>query len=393
MKNKLRECEILVVGGGASGVCAAVTAARQGADTILIEKNDFLGGAAIVGFHHFICGLYLSGKRKPYTTLNAGIVREIAHCLKVIRPKTTPVRIGKVFALPFLTKDLASLFSSLTKKTSHLKVIKNCQAISAKTENGAIKKVRVRSQKGIFDIAPKVVIDCSGEGIIVSMSGAESQLALAKDRQLSSFAFLVGGLRQIDEMSCIQIPYYLRQAIQKKKLPGYLRFTTFSLSENRREGVFKLSLHPTDGKRNIINVKREANRAYRYLASTLPSLRNSFIKRSSSEILEREGIRLGGEYILSADDVLKARKFFDGIVKNSWPIELWDQKRGPQYHYLREGNYYQIPARCLKSINISNLFSAGRSISVSRAALGSSRVMGTCMSLGEQAALLAVKIL
>ena len=87
--------------------------------------------------------------------------------------------------------------------------------------------------------------------------------------------------------------------------------------------------------------------------------------------------------------MLGAAKFHDGVVKNSWPIELWDRNRGTVYKYLEPGEYYDIPFRCLKVKGLSNLLCAGRCISVSHEALGSTRVMGTCISLGEQAGLAA----
>jgi len=105
----------------------------------------------------------------------------------------------------------------------------------------------------------------------------------------------------------------------------------------------------------------------------------------SPRVVDREGPRLCGEYTLTSDDILNARKFPDGAVKNAWPIELWDQEKGPSYRYLEPGNYHEIPLRCLKAQGISNCWSAGRCISATREALGSTRVIGICLSLGEEA--------
>lgn len=115
MKNTKRECEVLVVGGGSSGIAAAVSASGRGADTLLIEKNSFPGGSAVAGLHRFICGLYINSKQKPKDTLNAGIVREVSSRLQALAPEITITRIGKVYVLPFLTKDLKAVFHSLTR--------------------------------------------------------------------------------------------------------------------------------------------------------------------------------------------------------------------------------------------------------------------------------------
>jgi hypothetical protein len=91
--------------------------------------------------------------------------------------------------------------------------------------------------------------------------------------------------------------------------------------------------------------------------------------------------------------VLEGRRFPDGAVKNAWPVEMWDPVKGPLLRYLVPGNYYEIPRGCLRTRKIRNLLCAGRCISVSREALGSTRVMGPCMALGQAAAEDAVRLL
>jgi glycine/D-amino acid oxidase-like deaminating enzyme len=74
-------CDILVAGAGVAGVSAAVTAARGGSRTVLIEKERPLGGTGTAGMFQYICGLYLNGDTAPTETLNQGIVREIVALL------------------------------------------------------------------------------------------------------------------------------------------------------------------------------------------------------------------------------------------------------------------------------------------------------------------------
>jgi hypothetical protein len=131
--------------------------------------------------------------------------------------------------------------------------------------------------------------------------------------------------------------------------------------------------------------RAEADAMVAYLRSVIPEFEDSSIAGTSLKVLEREGRRIIGDYTLTKEDVLSARKFPDGVVKNAWPIELWARTRGTKYSYVPRGDYYEIPFRCLAAKGISNLLTAGRCISVSHEALGSTRVMGTCMSLGEQA--------
>ena len=84
--------------------------------------------------------------------------------------------------------------------------------------------------------------------------------------------------------------------------------------------------------------------------------------------------------------MLGGRRFDDGVVRNAWPVEIWDQLAGPTYRYLQPGDHYDIPRRCLETSTFTNVYAAGRCISVTREALASTRVTGACMALGEAAA-------
>jgi hypothetical protein len=184
-------------------------------------------------------------------------------------------------------------------------------------------------------------------------------------------------------MLSVRVPYCLRRAVDQEELPSYLRFTTYSPGDDRDEGYCKLNIPPVGGDRNE-QARNDALLVHHYLSRVLSAFKGSNIVEMSPEVVYREGPRAFGEYTLSADDVLSGRKFPDGAVKNAWPIELWDQERGPTYRYLDTGDHYEIPLRCLKVRGIANCWCAGRCISATHEALGSTRVMGTCISLGEQ---------
>ena len=389
MTKKKRQCEVLVVGAGIAGMSAAISAARIGADVLLVEKNKVCGGTATSGVNHYICGLYSNGKDMPRKTLNEGIAEEISSRLKSISQANTVTRMGKVYVLPFLTKDLMSVFSSLINKEKKLEVLNNFSVVSTKAVNDVITEVKVKSVETTLNVIPKVVIDCSGEGVIVKLSGARYRLAIKNKRQLAGYSIRIKGVSKDDEMTEVKVPYYIRKAISEKKLPPYLKFTTMSFIEGKDEGIIKLSIAPLDEEYDINRVKDEANKIQDYLVSEIPALKRSRIMKMSDNVLDREGLRGVGDYTLKTTDVTNSRKFTDGVVRNAWPIEFWDQKKGPRYQYLKTGEHYQIPLRCLKSRDITNLYLAGRCISVSQEALGSTRVMGACMSLGEEAGIAA----
>lgn len=386
-------CDVMVVGGGVAGIGAAVRAAKEGARTVLVEKNSYPGGIAVTGLHRFMCGLYAGIEGVPKQTLNGGVAEEICFRLKTLAPTTTPLRMGSVYVFPFATQNLVTVLQSLTEELEQLDVYYNTRAISVRTVNHTASVVTVSGPEGELDIHPRVVIDCSGDAVIVQLIGARCRTVPIRLRQFAGFTFRVKGLREVDDLMGVKVPYSLAQAVAREDLPFHLKFTTFTPGDAADEGYCKLSIPPSNDSSRNERARVDALRVHSYLSRVLPGFENSYIIEMSPEVVEREGPRVYGRYTLTAEDVLQGRRFADGAVKNAWPIELWDQEKGPCYQYLDARSYYEIPLRCLMPQNISNCFCAGRCISVSHEALGSTRVMGACISLGEAAGGEAVKAL
>jgi 2-polyprenyl-6-methoxyphenol hydroxylase-like FAD-dependent oxidoreductase len=384
-------CDVFVVGSGVAGISAAVRAAREGAHTVLIEKHGHPGGTAVTGMHRFICGLYGNGEDAPDTTLNGGIAVEVCAGLKARAPEKEVQRMGKVHVLPFSTSDLVSTLRSLSGAEGRLEILYGTRAVSVRVEEDAIASIAARDAAGEVDIFASAVIDCSGDGIIIQMSGARHQVTPPGEQQLAGYSFRIKGLQEADELLAVRVPYLLRKAVDDKELPPYLRFTTYAPGDDPDEGYCRLNIPPAGDDRNE-QARKDALWVHGYLSRMLSAFKGSRIVEMSPEVAYREGVRARGEYTLTADDVLQARKFSDGAVKNAWPIELWDQEKGPSYRYLDPGDYYEIPLRCLKPQGISNFWCAGRCISASHDALGSTRVMGTCIALGEEAGREAARI-
>ncbi|KAF0144108.1 MAG: hypothetical protein FD156_2152 [Nitrospirae bacterium] len=382
-------CDILVAGGGVSGTAAALASARSGARTVLAEKESFLGGTGYAGLLQYICGLYLNGGSFPAETLNKGIVREITGLLNKLAPQKKIKKIGQVYALPYSREDMRSIFTSLCRQEPNLTVLYNTTVVSVKKKNRKIDKVIVSSSGVRRTIIPKFVIDCSGNGDVSAMAGASFSLSPAKKLQLAGYTIHIKGIKGRDEALALKVPYYLADAVRQKILSPYLRFSTFSPADTPGEGYCKLSIDGVDSAEREQRAKKEAVTVHRYLADRMPSFKDSYIAETSKGVSDREGRRICGEFTLTEKDVLTARKFYDAIVKNSWPIELWDKNKGVIYKYVKTGDYYEIPFRCIKVKGIPNLLCAGRCISVSAGTLGSTRVMGTCITLGEQAGLAA----
>ena len=126
-----------------------------------------------------------------------------------------------------------------------------------------------------------------------------------------------------------------------------------------------------------------------FLITHIEAFKNAHIKHIAPEVGIRTGQRSTGKYMLTEADVLSCKKFDNAIANASWPIEEWEQNRRVNMRYFNLDDYYQIPADCLQSNYLDNLFFAGRNISATDGAIASARVMGICLQTGYAAGYLA----
>ena len=303
------------------------------------------------------------------------------------------VKIGKTYVFPFSTKDIIDAFLRLINREKNIVKYFDSTVVGAIKENNIISEIVVEHENEKVVFIPQAVIDCSGNSIVSKMIDTPCQVVGSDQFQLSGYSVKVEGLVNAGEMLRVKVPYSASELVSKEDVPNYLKYTTFSPGNSHCEGYIRINMpYPLD--KDAINVAQNSiNVLFSFLLQKLPEFKNARIKRMGSEVCEREGARLCGEYTLTEEDVLNARKFSSGVIKGAWPIEMWTNDKGVKYRYVKDSDYYEIPLECLKSSKILNLFAAGRGISVSHEALGSTRVMGTCMSLGEAAGFMTAKYL
>lgn len=375
-----QSCAVLVVGGGVAGALAAIAAARSGAATLLLERETVLGGIGQAGMFRQICGLYRNGGATPGELLNGGLVPEL-----VARLGTTPQRVGKVWLQPLGGYDPDRLLTDLCAAQPHLQVRRGHAATAVAAVDGRIVQVTAEGPDGTSVVTPEAVIDATGDGAVAVLAGADFELTPPEERQLAGFTLHLQGVAAAAADLSLQVPFVCARGVVAGELPPLLRFTTFTPGETAADGYCKLSVTGADSPDRDRQARRDAQLLLDYLAAHLPAFRLAGIAALSPRVLDREGRRLVGEYQLTADDILAARKFPDGVVRGAWPMEAWERERGTVYRYGPDGDCYEIPWRCLKVRGFANLLCAGRCISVTREALASTRVMGTCLALGEQA--------
>lgn len=384
-----RTCQVAVVGGGPAGVCASVAAARAGADVVLLEKTATLGGTGVLAPHQAICGLYGTGGESPGRTLNPGLPREVADRLLGRVPGRGPLRLGKVFVLPFDASDLAGVYAAMAASARGLAVCLEARVVGVAREGRGIESLSVRTKKGPGTLRARVVIDCSGCGAVLRAARGGYREVRGAERQMAGIVVQLDGLRPEDDL-VLGVPYYLRRGVDRGKLPEHARFTVFQPGKTAGTGVCKFNIPALPARGRDLRARRQILASLDYLRRTVPAFRAARLLAVSGA-LDREGIRLAGRATLTAEHVRNGGRSEEPAARNAWPMEVWDARRGLILEYLRAGDCYEIAAGCMVSAEVDDLLCSGRLISAEPRALASARVMGCCMALGEAAGLLAAQ--
>ena len=394
--------DVVVVGGGAAGLAAAVAAGSAGARTALVERYGFLGGMATAGMVSTICGLYHTSPSGPPKPINEGFAETFARRLIGMPGCQEPVRRGRSFVLPYSPFAFACLADQLVAAASPLDLYLHAYLVGVETGPARIETLRIATWERALELRAGAVVDTSGDAVIAHHAGAATETAPSADRLLPSLVFV---LQQVDTAALdggrrVAVLRTLLEAERDGRLAAGASNLTLGPSPQPGEVIGKLALDGLVGERSgrsdFLTAAEQEGRA-RVLAvaeflKTLPPFAGSFVSHVATQVGVREGRRVIGRYQLTRDDVLSGRKFDDAVAQAGWPIELWEEgQRGATYEYLEDGQTYDIPLRSLRARGVDNLFVAGRCMSATRDALASARVIGTCLATGEAVGMAAVR--
>ncbi|WP_102345169.1 FAD-dependent oxidoreductase [Bacillus sp. Marseille-P3661] len=399
--------QVVVVGGGAAGIAAAETAARQGLDVLLIERYGFCGGAAVAGLSGTICGMYMSeeNSKKPEQVV-FGFTEKFRSALAAKGGITPPQKYGNTWVVthdPFTWKQTAENLL-LEQKVN---ILYHTQVIGVINEEDNIRGVIINTKSGLAAIHADVVIDASGDADVIYRAGYG--YTMGKDGQIQNptMIFKLSGV-DVDRFT----KFWGNDTISSIEV-------TNMINESNDNGEFdlprsKIWIFPTPNKNELlVNATRvlgkdgrdlnvtdpidhtEAEIMGRYQAKEYADFLKMRIKGCENSFLQDTGVEVGvrqtrsilGEERLTNEDVLSCRKRDDGIARSPWPIELHKGAK-PKVEWLLN-DYYEIPYKALLPIKGENLMVAGRCLSAEHEALASARVTAQCFEYGHAAGLAA----
>jgi hypothetical protein len=391
---KPNHTDIVVLGGGVSGIAASVAAAKSGLPVALIERNTFLGGLATAAEVGTICGLYKFSKKAPSEYIVGRFAKDFAERLKT-KSGTEPLSNSSgLLYLPYEINAFKKICIKLLDEHK-IKRFLRTELYSLNRSDTKILSVAVNTDGKSFRFYPRCVIDCSGDGLLSQL--ADLPLIKSERYQAAAQVFTMQNLAETDEFILgFVLMKALHLAIKEKKLAHYFdRVYVIPGSAINHCVSIKIGLPVTvtHTPENGHELKQAAHAFIQeltaYLIQEVPVFKNASLLHVAPEVGIRVGVRMAGKYILTEEDVLQARKFDDGIANVSWPIEEWEEDRRVKMRYLPENDFYQVPARCLQSGTLDNLFTAGKCLSATDSAIASARVMGVCLQTGYAAGRMA----
>ncbi len=390
----IQHTDIVVLGGGSAGVAAAVAAARKGLRVILIERNAFLGGKATAAEVGTVCGLYHFSKNEKSTYIVNGFAKEFAEKLQAGSGSTPLHGPEGLHYLPYEVEAFKKICLELVTENK-IHVYFNAVLQQVTVEQHKIRSVSIIAAGIPVNIHLQALIDCSGDSII--SQAAHLPLIKGEDYQAAAQVFTMQGVTETNEFKLGMIMMKaLRSAINNNLLGDFydrVYIVQGSLKNNCVVLKIGIPLPVTYAPGNLQELRTVAasfvENLSGYLVTHVEAFKNASIKHIAPELGIRIGQRSTGKYILMEEDVLGCRKFEDAIANASWPIEIWEQNRRVKMRYFNLDDHYQVPAGCLQSNSINNLFFAGRNISATDAAIASARVMGICLQTGYAAGCLA----
>lgn len=382
LKNINHECDFCVVGGGIAGMCAAIAAARHGLKVVIIHDRPMYGGNASSEIRMWVSGAQGDNNRET------GILEEIS--------------LENIYRNPYRGYPVwDSVLFQFIKNEENIVSLLNCTCNDCQMDGGKIVSVTgwQMTTQTYHTVSAKFFADCSGDSILAPLTGAEYYMG-REERALynESIAPLEADKKTMGHSCLIQA----RETNEKREFipPDWAYKFTKEELKNRYGGIEKPGENfwylEIGGTRDTIADTEEIRDELLSIAYGIwDYIKNSGECNADNWELDwvgylpgkRESRRYIGEYIMNQNDIEGGGEFEDVVAYGGWSMDdhnpdgIFSSELPTIYHPAPSP--FGIPYRSLYSKNISNLFFAGRNISVTHSAMSATRVMGTCGTIGQ----------
>lgn len=416
--------DVLVVGGGPAGVCAAIAAARCGAKTVIVEQGNCLGGMATRGLvAPFMTCYDTTGEIMVIRGIFEEVVNRMVALGGAIHP--SQVRAGTPFSAwitkghdhltPFDAETMKFVLDQMCDETG-VKVMFHSTLVDPIIIGNGVSGIRLLNREGLCSIRAKVTIDCTGDGDVAARAGVPCTFGNPEigKVQPSTLFFHINNVdtprltkdveahlhefRKVNGVSYRALHWRVEEAeaagewdIARKSVNIYrgVREDEWAVNCTRIAGVDATSTESLSAAEK--EGRRQVQELMNFFHKYVPGCENATIKSSASTLGIRESRHVQGEYILKADDLLQGVVQEDSILcaSNSVDVHGRNGANTTEYKTVEKGQWYGLPLRSLIPLHRDGLIVAGRAISAESDAAGAVRVMPPCMAMGHAAGITA----
>lgn len=410
------DADVLVIGGGPAGFGAAVAAARNGASTMLIERNAMLGGMATAGLVGPFMTCYDDDGQEQIVK---GIFDEL--CLRT-EARGGAIHPSKVEGMttyssyyvrshrhvtPFQSETLAVVMDEMAAEAG-VQVLFNVQVCDVLKEGERIAGVIAAMKEGLALFRAKTYIDCTGDADVAHFAGVPTWMGDERSGQMQPASLFfeignvdrekfVGELEAKKEAGQLGIPshncwnWYIAEArkngdwtLERDEIGNYEQPVNnrWKMNTTRIAGVD--ATRTEDVTKGLIEGREQVQQVMAFLRKYVPGCENVELIQVASALGVRETRHIVGKYELTVDDIMSQKHFDDAICTFGYAVDIHDPQ-GNGGVFQEVNHYYTIPFRCMVPVECENMLVAGRSICGTSEAAASYRVMPCCIALGQAA--------
>ncbi len=417
--------DVVVAGGGTAGVFAAVAAARNGAKTLLVEREGALGGVGAVGLcHNWLTFHDYRGEQVVQGLAQELIGRIMAEGGSIGHAEDWS---GALYSRTLFDPEVFKYVALDMVREAGARLLLRTSLIDAVMSAGALEGVIIHNKSGVQLLTAGVAVDCTGDGDLAAAAGAPYDMAPARELQPVTLMFRVGGV-DIGELQRYMVEHPqefdlaiapadiprqryirnsltrfppLRRAVEAGEFPpGVTHHQFFFFSSGADLGRGQLAINATRvagvDATDAFQLSEAHGRLWkqvvalvRWMQRDMPGCSGCYLLDTAPSIGVRETRRIVGEYTMTRADVMNAARFPDAIGRAAAPIDFHGGESDETLSWLKthdKGNAaYQIPYRALLPQRPDNLLVAGRCVSAEHLAAGSVRMMPACAVTGQAA--------
>ena len=427
--------DLVVCGGGPSGIPAALAAARAGCRVLLVEAQGQLGGMGVsAGVSHLLGGRTQDNRTWCVEGLFREIVEELASEGGALHPCDISIPEGRkysshgwtgrhstlTYGVPFDPLPMACLLDrKLLDAGVDVLLLTHVVDVTTTDEARAIEQVIVHHKGGLVAHSAKAVIDATGDADVAALSGCEFVKGRESDGAMTP-ATLIFGVEGVDTAALaneIEATGEIRflKYVDDLRARGIWPFaeSRFITVELNTPGTFmvntlrRLDVDGTDGKSvsdALMASRQDVQTLFGIMREHFPGFADARLKMIAPALGVRETRRIVGEFVYGLDDVVTRREFEDviGFSGYSWDLPdprdadvhtVGQNRGGIDWEQLRANRrpVTPIPYRIMIPRPVTNLLCPGRAVSVERFLLGPLRVQAPCYAMGHAAGLAAVQ--